>query len=189
MAEQDVSKMLEEIKRAERLETQYIPGTPEKKEDKRSFLQKFQDGDLSYDDIPDNIKEDWFRSIIGNTPFTYKVKVFNGKISFVFCDIDQEGMQKYSRMSARLGRDINSQTKLGICVFLHSIVGEINHEINHDFMKLGNPDTITDKEVADIYDHMCADLPVGLTRMLPAAWGLYSSLVGLLTDNAMPDSF
>ena len=189
MAEQDVSNMLEAIKNAERLEKQYIPGAPEKKEDKRSFLQKFQDGDLSYDDIPDTVKEDWFRSIVGNTPFIYKVKVFGGKISFVFCDIDQEGMQKYSRMSAKLGRDINSQTKLGICVFLNSIIGEVNHEVNHDFMKTTNPEAINDTEVADMYDKLCEGLPVGLTRMLPAAWGLYSSLVGLLTDNALPDSF
>lgn len=156
----------------------------------KSFKERLRDGELTYEDIPDSIKSDWVRSILGNTPFSYKVQVLGGKVSFVFCDLNAEGMAEYRRFSEHLGRDLEAQTKLGIVVFLNSVVGEVNVEFGSDkFPKVIKVGQDYIDQVNDMYDNLCAKLPVGLVRMLPAAWAMYSTLIAFLTSNALPDSF
>ena len=156
----------------------------------KSFKDRLRDGELTYDDIPDSIKFDWVRSILGGTPFSYKVQVLDGKISFVFCDLSAEGMNQYRKLAERLGRDIDTQTKLGIVIFLDSIVGELNIEFEKNKFPMIVQEGYSDREmVEEMYDNMCAKLPTGLVRMLPAAWAMYSTLIAFLTSNALPDSF
>lgn len=156
----------------------------------KSFKDRLRDGELTYDDIPDSIKSDWVRSILGGTPFSYKVQVLGGKISFVFCDLNAEGMNKYRQLSERLGRDLDAQTKLGIVVFLDSITGEVNVELDKNkFPEVMRVDMDEREQVELMYNNLCEKLPVGLVRMLPAAWIMYSTLLAFLTTNALPDSF
>lgn len=159
-------------------------------DNKKSFKDRLRDGELTYDDIPENIKTDWVRSILGNTPFSYKVSVLGGKVNFVFCDLNQEGMANYRKYSDGVGRDIEAQTKLGIVVFLHSITGELNVELDaNKFPTVSEAGQDVIDVVNDMYDKLCSKLPVGLVRMLPAAWAMYSTLIAFLTSNALPDSF
>jgi hypothetical protein len=156
----------------------------------KPFKDRLRDGELTYDDIPDSIKADWVRSILGGTPFSYKVQVLGGKISFVFCDLNAEGMNKYRVLSERLGRDIDTQTKLGIVIFLNSVTGEINIDLSDNkFLDVKQINMDERAEVEEMYNNLCTKLPVGLVRMLPAAWAMYSTLIAFLTTNALPDSF
>lgn len=156
----------------------------------KSFKDRLRDGELTYDDIPENVKEDWTRSILGGTPFSYKVPVLDGKVNFVFCDLSSEEMNRYRKFSERLGRDIDTQTKLGIVIFLNSITGEVNIEFEKNkFPEVVQIDLDERGQVEEMYSNLCAKIPAGLVRMLPAAWTMYSSLIGFLTSNALPDSF
>ena len=156
----------------------------------KSFKDRLRDGELTYEDIPENVKEDWVRSILGGTPFSYKVPVLDGKVNFVFCDLSSEEMNNYRKFSESLGRDIDTQTKLGIVIFLNSITGEVNIEFEKNkFPEVIQVDLDERGQVEEMYSKLCAKIPTGLVRMLPAAWTMYSSLIGFLTNNALPDSF
>lgn len=169
-------------------------GNSAKKEEpklpQKSFKDRLRDGELTYEDIPENVKEDWIRSILGGTPFSYKVPVLDGKVNFVFCDLSSEEMNNYRKFSERLGRDIDTQTKLGIVIFLNSITGEVNIEFEKNkFPEVIQIDLDERGQVEEMYSNLCSKIPAGLVRMLPAAWTMYSSLIGFLTSNALPDSF
>ena len=156
----------------------------------KSFKDRLRDGELTYDDIPDSVKADWVRSILGGTPFSYKVQILGGKINFVFCDLSSESMNKYRRFSESLGRDIDSQTKLGIVIFLNSIEGDINIELDKNKFPEVVPINMDERAIIEeMYSSLCEKLPAGLVRMLPSAWAMYSTLVAFLTTNALPDSF
>jgi hypothetical protein len=191
--QQDVNEFIAAIKDAGMNVTTTKPEEPVSGEplpSTKSFKDRLRDGELTYDDIPDSIKSDWVRSILGGTPFSYKVQVLGGKISFVFCDLNAEGMNKYRVLSEKLGRDIDAQTKLGIVVFLNSVVGEVNIDLSDNkFLDVKQINMDERAEVEEMYNNLCAKLPVGLIRMLPSAWVLYSTLLAFLTTNALPDSF
>jgi len=189
---QDVSAFIAAIKDAGmNVVNQDIPlKKDESKLPSKPFKDRLRDGELTYDDIPDSIKSDWVRSILGGTPFSYKVQVLGGKVSFVFCDLDAEGMNKYRQMSEKLGRDLDAQTKLGIVVFLDSIIGEVSVYLDKnkfpEIVEMG----LDERDLVEkMYSDLCAKLPVGLVRMLPSAWIMYSTLLAFLTSNALPDSF
>lgn len=189
---QDVSAFIAAIKDAGMnvVNQDILSKKDEPKLPSKSFKDRLRDGELTYDDIPDSIKSDWVRSILGGTPFSYKVQVLGGKVSFVFCDLDAEGMNKYRQMSEKLGRDLDTQTKLGIVVFLDSIIGEVSVDLNKnkfpEVVEIG----LDERDLVEkMYSDLCAKLPVGLVRMLPSAWIMYSTLLAFLTSNALPDSF
>lgn len=191
---EDVKNMIDRIKAMDE-QPQEKPQPADDKVDQakdgKSFMDKIRGGGLTQEDIPEGVRQEWVRSILGGSPFAYSVPILGGKVSFVFGELDKEGAAIHRSLAKSLGSaDLDRQTKLCIILFLKEISGEVNVKFEKSRI-LGDPNAsmFTEGKVDKAYDELCDKMPVGLTRLLVGAWSIYSTLVAFLTENAFPDSF
>lgn len=160
-------------------------------EEPKSFIQRVRSGKITGDDIPEGIREDWVRSILGGNPFSYGVPVLGGKVLFVFQELDNDAAKFLRKMNETLPDSVESQVKLAILMYLNRVEGafDLEQKVGAELMEDKRVSLLPSQKIDEAYDNLCAALPQGLVRFLVGAWGIYSTLVGILTDDAFPDSF
>lgn len=167
-----------------------LDAVPKREEPKvnKSFYQKLRDNELGIDDIPEDIKQEWTRSVLGGQPFTHKVPMMGGRVKFVFSELDEEAAKLHRELSWKVPDSTELQTMLSILLFFKGVEGdvEIHPEIVINTM---NFSLSPSANLHQYYDELCGKLPVGLTRLLIPAWNIYSIMVSIMMNNAMPDSF
>lgn len=194
----DTKEVIEKLKE---MDAQPVPETPEmpdaaeteetlKGTSGKSFYARLRDGEITPADIPDALREEWTRTILGDTTFAYTVPLLNGRVGFVFGELDGEKASLYRRFSHAAGPDIDTQTRLCIVLFLREITGDVQIRIEPTCLEKDQAAIHTPAvSIEKAYDELCSQIPVGLSKMLLGAWTVYSTLVGLLTQEAFPDSF
>lgn len=189
----------EAIKQLKDLEKQPLPqtDTEPKQGDTRvpealrvSFYDRIRRGQVGADDIPDEVREEWTRSMLGDIPFSYTVPLFGGKVGLVFSELDKERSALFRRLTKAIGEDLDAQTKLCIVLFLRGVTGDISTTFGPSSLETDIHAAMTAVSSVDkAYEALCEQLPAGITKMLFGAWAIYSSLIGLMTQEAYPDSF
>lgn len=155
-----------------------------------SFYDRIRRGQVDSDDIPEEIREDWTRSVLGDIPFTYTVKMLGGRVGLVFSELDKERSALFRKLTKAIGDDLDAQTKLCIVLFLREVTGDIQVKFEPSNLETDIHAVMTAVTSVDkAYEALCNQIPVGLSKMLFGAWAVYSSLVGLMTQDAYPDSF
>ena len=158
----------------------------------KTFIQKIRDNGVTAEDIPDELREEWVRSILGGIPFSYKIPVLGGRVILVFSELDKEAAKFSRRFNTVLGGNLDAQIKLAVVLQLKAVEGEMQVNLTAPADHLMN-DSTSDLHpslaVNKAYDAVCDSLPPGLTRFILGAWNIYSTLVGILTEDAFPDSF
>ena len=157
----------------------------------KSFIQKIRDNEVTSEDVSDELREEWVRSILGGIPFSYKIPVLGGRVEFVFAELDKDAAKFARRLNTALGGNLDAQIKLSIVLQLKEVSGEVHLEFKEagKLMDDTSTDTHPSRAVAKAFDDMCDEMPPGLTRFVVMAWNIYSTLVGILTEDALPDSF
>ena len=157
----------------------------------KSFIQKIRDNEVTSEDVSNELREEWVRSILGGIPFSYKIPVLGGRVEFVFAELDKDAAKFARRFNTALGGNLDAQIKLSIVLQLKEVSGEVHLEFKEaeKLMDDPNADTYPSRAVAKAFDDMCDEMPPGLTRFVVMAWNIYSTLVGILTEDALPDSF
>lgn len=159
-------------------------------EEPKSFIQRVRSGGVTGDDIPEALRADWVRSVLGGNPFSYGVPILGGRAVFVFSELDKDEAKFFRRMSRATEGDVATQVKLSILLYLKGIEGDIEQKITAGADLTSSPaPAYPVRDIEKAYDDLCDSLPQGLVRFLVGAWGIYSTLVGILTDDAFPDSF
>ena len=190
----EAQSVLDKIKTLEQGEKPAPVETPQPVEEPKieeTFLEKIGKHTATIADVPEELLEEWTRCMLGDIPFLYRVPVLRGKAAFIFTDPTQEQSREYRAVSERLGDDPIAQTELSIVVFLRGVTGPktIDLQWPEKLSALAKSGFVTAKDINGLYEDMLAQIPRGFARMVVGAWNIYSSLVGVLTRESMPDSF
>lgn len=189
---QDVKDVLSKIKAMDEQ-----PVEPKKESEKKPtenkpkglFYQRILNNEVTAAEIPDEIRQEWVRSILGDIPFAYTVPLLGGRIGMVFSELDEKKSEIHRTFVRALGPDIELQTRLCIVLFLREITGDVSVKVKPTILEQVNADLTPAISINKAYDELCAQMPVGISKMLFGAWSIYSTLVGLMTQDAFPDSF
>lgn len=158
----------------------------------KTFIQKIRDNDVTSEDIPEELREEWVRSILGGIPFSYKIPVLGGRVTLIFSELDKEAAKFSRRFNTVLGGNLDAQIKLAVVLQLKAVEGEVHANLTepgNNLMNASESDLYPTLAVNKAYDAVCDALPPGMTRFIIGAWNIYSTLVGILTEDAFPDSF
>lgn len=167
-----------------------LPPVPAQDTKEGEFMRKIRLGTVTNEDIPEAIRQEWMRSILGGGLFAYGVPLFGGKVRMVFSELTKSEAALHRKVSSLVpAGDTETQTKLCIILFLKEITGEVNVKVKDLYEEKDVTGVFAPKFVNDAYEKLCDMIPVGLSRMLVGAWSIYSTLVGTLSQEAFPDSF
>ena len=184
MTEEEQNEMLEAL--AE--EQTVVPKDSE-------IFNKILTGNITVDDISDEVYKSYIRSVLGGTPFRMAFSLFDNAVQIEYSEVSTENCDKYNKLVSKYSYSPYLLQKLASLVYICSIKlqDHIPYDDNFNIPDSWLSDTITEqeftKEVEAAYVRAFGFLNEAINRVLPLFWSGFNQILKLLVIKGAPTSF
>lgn len=160
-----------------------------------AIFNKILTGNITVDDISDEVYKSYIRSVLGGTPFKMSFSLFDNAVQIEYSEVSTENCDKYNKLVSKYSYSPYLLQKLAALAYIYSIKlqDKVPYKENFNIPDSWMSDTITEqeftKEVETAYAKAFGFLNESINRVLPLFWSGFNQILKLLVIKGAPTSF